>query len=215
MKIIEKEISVQEHHFILTNQRALFWKESSALVLSDLHLGKTTHFRKNGIPLPSDIIQQDLKRLSHLIHHFNPEKIIIVGDFLHAGKNSEFEIFKNWKMQFPDLKIILVKGNHDRLSEKHFLELGVSEIHTIYEEKGFIFSHEDLKNENLFVISGHLHPGVILQTSTKRLKFPCYLVTEYQLILPAFSTFTGLDIKNHFPEAKKYIFTQDSIHLIN
>ncbi|KIC62683.1 ligase-associated DNA damage response endonuclease PdeM [Chryseobacterium taiwanense] len=215
MKIIEKLISIKEHHFILTNQRALFWKESSALVLSDLHLGKTAHFRKNGIALPSDIIHQDLKRLSSLIYHFKAEKIIIVGDFLHAGKNSEFELFANWKMQFPTLSVILVKGNHDRISEKDILELGVSEIHTIYKENEFIFSHQNLKDESQFVISGHLHPGVMLQSSTKRLKFPCYIVTDHQLILPAFSTFTGLDTQDYFPNAQKYIFTQDSIFLIS
>lgn len=214
MKIIEKPIYIKEQHLILTNQRALFWKEASALILSDLHLGKTAHFRKNGIPLPSDIILEDLKRLSNLIDHFNPEKIIVVGDFLHAGKNSEFEIYKNWKLEFPALKIILVKGNHDRILEKHFLELEISEIYSIYKENEFTFSHEDLKNESQFVISGHLHPGVVLQSSTRKLKFPCYVVTENQLILPAFSTFTGLDTNNYFPEAQKYIFTQDSIHLI-
>lgn len=215
MKIIEKLIAIKKHHFILTNQRALFWKESSALVLSDLHLGKTAHFRKNGIALPTDIIQQDLKRLSSLIDHFKAEKIIIVGDFLHAEKNSEFEIFTEWKTQFPTLSIILVKGNHDRISEKDLMELGVSEIHTIYEENEFIFSHQNLKSETQFMISGHLHLGVLLQSSTKRLKFPCYVVTEQQLILPAFSTFTGLDTQDYFPDAKKYIFTEDSIFLIS
>lgn len=214
MKIIEKYISIKEQHLILTNQRALFWKEASVLILSDLHLGKTAHFRKNGIPLPSDIILEDLRRLSNLIDHFNPKKIIVVGDFLHAGKNSEFEIYKNWKLQFPDLKIILVKGNHDRISEKYLFELGISDIYPVYQENEFTFSHEDLKNERQFVISGHLHPGVVLQSSTRKLKFPCYVVTENQLILPAFSTFTGLDTNNYFPEAQKYIFTQDSIHLI-
>ncbi len=214
MKIIEKLISIKEENLILTNQRALFWKEASALILSDIHLGKTAHFRKNGIPLPSDIILEDLKRLSSLIEHFSPEKVIIVGDFLHAGKNSEFEIYKNWKLQFPALKIILVKGNHDRISEKQLFELGISDIYSVYQENELIFSHEDLKNENQFVISGHLHPGVVLQSSTRKLKFPCYVVTENQLILPAFSTFTGLDTNNYFPEAQKYIFTQDSIHLI-
>jgi metallophosphoesterase superfamily enzyme len=61
MKIIEKLISIKKESFILTNQRALFWKETSALILSDLHLGKTAHFRKNGIPLPANIILEDLK----------------------------------------------------------------------------------------------------------------------------------------------------------
>lgn len=215
MKIAEKIISIRGQHFVLTNQRALFWKEASTLVLSDLHLGKTAHFRKNGIALPSGIIQQDLKRLSHLIHHFETEKIIIVGDFLHAGKNSEFEIFKDWIKDFPGLILILVKGNHDRISDEVLVELGISDVCTVYMEKDFIFSHQNVMNENDFVISGHVHPGVVLKLATKNLKFPCYVVTESHLVLPAFSTFTGLDTKEHFAHAKKYIFDQESVFLID
>jgi len=95
MNIKKKEITIAQQHFTLTNQSALFWKEHSTLVISDLHLGKTAHFRKNGIALPVDLIKEDLKRLRDLIIHFDAEQLLIVGDFLHAGKNSEIEIFKD------------------------------------------------------------------------------------------------------------------------
>lgn len=214
MNLVEKEIKINDQIFVLTNQRALFWKQASALILSDLHLGKTAHFRKNGIALPANLIQEDLKRLSKLILHFKAEQIIIVGDFLHAGKNSEFELFKQWKAQFPTLKIILVKGNHDRISNQNLLDLGVSEVHHLYEKGGLIFSHEEIKNSESFVISGHRHPGVILKSATKNLKFPCFIVSEKQLILPAFSSFTGLNTNNSLPNSKKYIFDKDHIFLI-
>jgi metallophosphoesterase superfamily enzyme len=70
------------------------------LILSDLHLGKTAHFRKNGIPLPANIILEDLKRLSILIDHFKPEKIIVVGDFLHAGKIQNLKPTKTGNFSF-------------------------------------------------------------------------------------------------------------------
>ena len=70
MMLAEKKILIRNQNIILTNQRALFWEESSALIFSDLHLGKTAHFRKNGIALPDNLIQNDLQRLSDLIHHF-------------------------------------------------------------------------------------------------------------------------------------------------
>ena len=85
MILAEKTIVIQQHTFVLTNQRSLFWKEAKSLILSDLHLGKTAHFRKNGIALPSEIIEKDLQRLSDLVKHFEPQKLIIVGDFVHAG----------------------------------------------------------------------------------------------------------------------------------
>ena len=63
MMLAEKKIVIRNQSFILTNQRAMFWEESSALIFSDLHLGKTAHFRKNGIALPDNLIQNDLNFL--------------------------------------------------------------------------------------------------------------------------------------------------------
>ena len=213
VEIVKKTIVIKSEELILTNQRALFWEQESALVLSDLHLGKTAHFRKNGIALPVDLIQEDLRRLSDLILHFKPQRIIVVGDFLHAGKNSEFELFKDFKGQFPELHIILVKGNHDRISEQHLLELGVSEIHNIYKKRHIVFSHENIESTTQFVISGHLHPGISLKSSIRKyLKFPCYIKTDNQLILPAFSSFTGLDTKNHPENSTYYFFSEEGIY---
>lgn len=215
MILAEKKIVIRNQNFVLTNQRAMFWEEASALVFSDLHLGKTAHFRKNGIALPDNLIQNDLQRLSDLIHHFQPQKLMIVGDFLHAGKNSELEIFHSWKVQFPELKIILIKGNHDRLFKGHLHKLGVDEIYTTYGEDELIFSHDKLENQEKFVISGHLHPGIRVKTAVHRfLRFPSYILTPQQLILPAFSSFTGLDTKNHPEKSQYFFFTDEGIYEI-
>ena len=93
MKIATKNINIQNEVFTLTNQRALFWKKEKALILSDLHIGKTTHFRKNGIALSDQVFENDLQRLSVLIEYFKPEKFIVVGDLLHAGDNSGVDKF--------------------------------------------------------------------------------------------------------------------------
>ncbi|GEM53581.1 DEAD/DEAH box helicase [Empedobacter brevis NBRC 14943 = ATCC 43319] len=215
MILAEKTINIKQHNLVLTNQRALFWKEAETLVLSDLHLGKTAHFRKNGISLPSEIIENDLKRLSDLIIHFQPKRMIVVGDFVHAGKNSEFNLFAEWKSQFSDLKIILIKGNHDLIAKEKLLDIGVTEVFEIYEEENFIFSHEKVELQEKVVISGHLHPGIRMKTPVGRfVKFPCYIVSNFQLILPAFSSFTGLDTKNHPKNSSYYFFTEEDIFTI-
>lgn len=212
MKIATKEIQIHNQTFILTNQRAIHWKEAETLVLSDLHLGKTAHFRKNGIALPSQIIKNDLQRLGNLIRHFDTHKLLIVGDFIHAGKNSEFQLFAEWKTQFPLLEIRLIKGNHDCISNNHLEEIGVNFIHSEYEQDQLIFSHEEISSTEKFVISGHLHPGVSLKTGIRKyLKLPCYIYTQKQLILPAFSQFTGLDTKNHPKNATYFCFSEEGI----
>ena len=79
--------------FWLHAQRAIFWEEQKALILSDLHFGKTGHFRKAGIPVPQQVYKEDLQRLVELIQYFNPTQIIAVGDLFHSHANLELELF--------------------------------------------------------------------------------------------------------------------------
>ena len=53
MKSIKKIIHDQTLTFDF--RKVVFWKETSSLILSDVHVGKITHFRKNGIFLISYI----------------------------------------------------------------------------------------------------------------------------------------------------------------
>ena len=84
MNIITKNITFAGEELMLTNQRVIFWKSESTLILSDVHIGKTAHFRKNGIAISDQVMLKDLERLSALIQHFIPNRIIIVGDLFHA-----------------------------------------------------------------------------------------------------------------------------------
>ena len=113
MNLATKDISILQEEFILTNQRALFWESESALVISDLHIGKTAHFRKNGIAIPKDILEKDLLRLEKLIKHFSAKKIIINGDLLHAGDNSDVDFFCEWRNYFLETEFTLVNGIYD------------------------------------------------------------------------------------------------------
>ena len=47
----------------LSAERCIFWEEQSALIVSDLHLGKTGHFRKAGIAVPQSVFKEDLQHL--------------------------------------------------------------------------------------------------------------------------------------------------------
>ncbi|PIF45837.1 DNA ligase-associated metallophosphoesterase [Chryseobacterium sp. 52] len=212
MNIAVKHIPFNNEIFTLTNQRAAFWKREKALILSDLHIGKTAHFRKNGIALANHIMKSDLERLSFLIEYFQPEKFIIVGDLLHAGDNSDVDKFCNWKNQYPDLQFFLIEGNHDRLSEtlekKLCLHFKADHL-TIH---GFTFIHDFDTRLPEFQITGHIHPGVILNSSVKNIRLPCFVQTEKQLLLPAFSEFTGLDTKNIPKGGKFFVFTDSEIH---
>lgn len=193
MEILTKQINRNQQNFLLTNQRVVFWEEEQALLISDLHLGKSTHFRQNGIPISTEVAKCDLFRLGETITHFNPQKVIIIGDFFHARENDELNLFKAFQANF-NISWQLIKGNHDILNASVYRYLNFDISHNSYSCKSICLIHEPQVIENHFAISGHIHPGVLLKTNQKqKLKLPCYLVSEQQLILPAFSKFTGLD----------------------
>jgi len=75
--------TVSGNNFLLSSDRCIYWQEEKTLVLSDLHLGKTGHFRKEGIAVPQAILKDDLQCFVTLIQQFRPEKILIIGDMFH------------------------------------------------------------------------------------------------------------------------------------
>lgn len=188
------EIQFSGEKFVLDAGKALFHLDSKSLIIADVHLGKSTHFRKNGIPIPSNIAESDLNRLADLIHQYNPVQIIIAGDFFHASANSEIEIFKSWRNNYLDLKFILVKGNHDRLKASIYEKLGIELVHESLDLNRFKINHHPSEKPNFPSICGHIHPGVNLKLSARqKIRLASFLLQKNQLILPAFSEFTGLD----------------------
>lgn len=210
IKTLEK--TIKNEKIIFTNQKAMFWERENALIISDLHVGKSAHFRKSGIAVSSQILLDDLEVLEGLILSFKASHVIIVGDLFHAGHNSDLQIFCDWRNRFPDLKITLIKGNHDRIQKKLYEEYCIDIVENTLEIPPFSFVHEPEDSPVGFSISGHIHPGVIFQGKARQaLKLPCYAVSENQLVLPAFSKFTGLDTRSLRGNFKKIAFTKGII----
>lgn len=212
MNIVTKDIRFGDEVLTLTNQRVLFWKKQEALVLSDIHIGKTAHFQQHGIAIPDTVLLKDLERLQGLIQYFSPKKLIVVGDLFHADYNQNFDVFVQWLQQFDGLEKILIRGNHDRFSTAFYESLG------FYTQKkqqynALVFVHDAVKTqEDTFYISGHIHPGVRIQMKGRQyLKLPCFQVNSQQLILPAFSLFTGLNTRSELENVRNYAFTDDAI----
>ena len=82
MNIVKEPIEIKGEKLILSNQRALFWPKENALVLSDLHVGKTATFKKHGIPISRKVLEDDLEKLSNLINHFNASLSLLVTFFM-------------------------------------------------------------------------------------------------------------------------------------
>lgn len=212
MNIHELSIEFSGEELTLTNQRVLYWKRKKLLVLSDLHLGKSTHFRKHGIAMPAQVTVSDLLHLEKLINYYNPKEVIIVGDLIHAGLNKEVTLFRTLTSQFPAVLFTLVIGNHDRPYKLKWQDIGITEVHHALQRDGIYFSHDSMSGHPGFCIMGHIHPGVVVKLPTNHyLKFPCFVVTDSEIILPAFSRFTGLDTRNLPKKASCFAFYEEGI----
>ncbi len=200
-----------ENTFWLSEKKAIFWEEENALILSDLHFGKSGHFRKSGIAVPQKLMQQDLMRLFDLIQFYKPSQLIIVGDLFHSDANKEHDWFARWRMDHPALPIHLVKGNHDILNEQFYsnmlmvtsTELQLRNLRFLHHcDAGFIRNHPDYG-----IITGHIHPAIVLaRPGMKGLRLPCFHFSENCCTLPAFGSFTGT-----FPVKPK---KQDAVFVI-
>jgi uncharacterized protein len=181
--------------FWLSPERCIYWEEQKALIVSDLHFGKTGHFRKSGIPVPPKVYKEDLQRLVQQIQFFKPDELIVVGDLFHSRENKELELFLKWRNDFPQVGIKLVKGNHDILKENWYVKAGIE----VYEEcltlDQFTFIHDvsACEDSGQYFFSGHIHPGIFISGLGKQsLQFPCFYFGKNYAVLPAFSRFTGL-----------------------
>lgn len=202
----EAVFNFQQQTWHLSAGRALYWAEEKALILSDLHLGKSAHFRKAGIAVPAGIIEEDLYRLQQLITRYHPEQLIVVGDLFHSRANNEVQYFRLWRQQFPHIRFVLVKGNHDILDASLYdsLQISVQDTLTL---RNIHFMHEPCEGDGngLYIFSGHLHPGVIIAGGGRqRLRLPCFYFGKHCGILPAFGRFTGLAMLE--PDAGEQVF---------
>jgi DNA ligase-associated metallophosphoesterase len=186
-------IQCHQQKIWLSPERCMFWENQQTLILSDMHIGKTAHFRKAGIAVPQQVFQEDLHRLFQQIHFFSPQRIIVTGDLFHSEANLEHDWFSNWRRELDGIDFILVKGNHEILRNDVYRNLGIEIVDKELEIAPFFFSH-DLVEEKLdgFSFVGHTHPGIHIQGKGKQsFVFPCFYFTSDFCILPAFSKFTG------------------------
>ncbi len=203
---------IQQHNFWLSAERCIFWEDQKSLIVSDLHIGKTGHFRKAGIAVPQNVFKEDLQRLLDLVKFFNAKKLIVVGDLFHSHANLELDLFKKWRRDVPFVELILVKGNHDILKSKWYDEAEIKVCKDSLIIDNIHFTHHKCNEYELFTFCGHLHPGIILNGLGKQsLRFPCFYFTKDNCILPAFSKFTGMMNINSREKAEIFAIVENRL----
>ena len=194
---VSEKFSLHQQTFWLSSDRCIYWEEQQSLIVSDLHFGKTGHFRKSGIAVPQNVYKEDMQRLMDQLQFYKPQQLIIVGDLFHSVANKELEFFMKWRNDFQQLHFALVKGNHDILKTDWYTSANISVTDSHLNIANFCFVHDINEacapTPNIdYYFSGHIHPCVLLKGLGKQsISLPCYYFTENFAVLPAFSKFTG------------------------
>ena len=192
--------------------KSIYWEEKKTLIIADLHLGKVTHFRKAGIPVPLQAADTNWDKLYTLFLEYQPKRLLVLGDLFHSSYNSAWEEWAQFVQQFPSTRFELVLGNHDILELKNYQEAGLI-VHSIaLREPPFLFTHEPSSDNSLYNLAGHIHPCVLLKGAAKQyLRLACFYFGATAGILPAFGAFTGmakLDIKKG---EHVYVITENEV----
>jgi len=194
-------------------EKALFWIEENALLLSDLHLGRAAHLRKHGYALADHAHIPDILNLKTLLAKRDFKTIYVLGDLFHSHTLGDLSLIESL-IQESQSKWVLIKGNHDVFEEKTYLKMGFHQVKTEFVLGGKVLLKHEPEVEDLeryFCISGHVHPGYRIQGKAKQaITLPCFYFTDEQIILPAIGMLTGYHRLKR--KSKKEIFVVCHAH---
>jgi len=208
------EIQIGNEILSLFPDKFAWWETQRTIFIADCHFGKVAHFRKSGIGLPSHAGTETFAQIHRILLEMKPVRLVLLGDVFHSEYNEDFERFRQWRSLFPQIKLDLVLGNHDKASLKHLPSMGM-EIHQNLLLGPFYCSHEpDFASEMGFNLCGHLHPGVSLVVGHQHVKVPCFWKGTNHLCFPSFGTFTGSVSIRPKPTDVFYAVTGKSIRVL-
>ncbi|MFJ4068295.1 ligase-associated DNA damage response endonuclease PdeM [Pseudomonas sp. NPDC089996] len=179
----------------LLPDKAIYWPARRALLVADVHIGKAASYRALHQPVPRGTTATTLARLDTLLGHYDCEQLIILGDFLHARAAhapATLASLRAWKSRQGAVKVVLVRGNHDRHAGDPPAELDIEVCNEPLLLPPFALQHEPVPHCSHPVLAGHVHPVYVLRgRARQRLRLPCFLIDAQVSLLPAFGEFTG------------------------
>jgi DNA ligase-associated metallophosphoesterase len=202
---------------VLHPLKAVWWPEQDLLVFSDVHIGKGSHFRSNGIAIPKFVNASNLWNMVEVIQQYNPKRLVFLGDLFHSVANEEWDELIDCLDQFPRMKRILVKGNHEIMSDEDYLRFQFELFEKLTIENIHL-THEPMTEvpEGGFNLCGHIHPAVRLSGMARQsLKIPCFWMNDRCGILPAFGTFTGTHVLKPKKSDEIYGFLENQVVKLN
>lgn len=192
---MDLHLTIDAEPLRLLPERAVYLPRASTLVVADLHWGKDATFRAAAIPIPPEVAQADLQRLSALLERTAAGRLLVLGDLLHARQARQATTSKlilRWRARHERLNIVIVEGNHDRHAGPPLAEWNIHSAGTELVEPPLVFRHHPQPHPLHETLAGHVHPLARLRgPGREKLRLPCFWRRDRVLILPAFSRFSG------------------------
>jgi DNA ligase-associated metallophosphoesterase len=202
------EVQVGGETLVLLPERAAFWPAQEMLLLADPHFGKAAAFRAFGIPVPSGTTGDALHRLGATVDRTRATKVVFLGDLLHSRQGRSkavFDAFAEWKSVRGEVRLTLVRGNHDRHAGDPPAELDIGCVDSPLRFGPFVLAHHPVTSVDGYVLAGHVHPCVRLYGPGRQgVRLPCFSFGQSVGILPAFGDFTGCSREDPDPAADVY-----------
>jgi DNA ligase-associated metallophosphoesterase len=198
---------VTGERLVLMPERAVFWPETSTVLVADLHFGKAAFFRSKGFAVPAGTTADTLQRLGRVLEVTGAQRLIILGDILHARQEAQTgfqDQVSRWRDQYP-VEMWLVRGNHDRNAGDPPANWRIEVLEEPYRSGPFALCHVPSPVAGAYTLAGHLHPVVRLEGMGRdRQTLPCFWMGTAVGVLPAFGSFTGSAIVQ--PERGDQVF---------
>jgi DNA ligase-associated metallophosphoesterase len=187
---------VAGERLVLMPERAAYWERTRTLLVADPHFGKAAAFRAAGVPVPRGTTTGSLARLDAALSRTGANRIVFLGDFLHAREGRELEttrVVGEWRSRKAAVDMLIVRGNHDKRAGDPGPEIDIRCIDGPVSEPPFVLTHKPATSDDGFVLSGHIHPAARLTgPGRESVRLPCFWVQSRLAVLPAFGEFTGV-----------------------
>lgn len=192
---IDYPLTLHGEQLVLLPERAIYWPERAALVISDLHIGKAAAFRAAGVPVPELTTGAMLDRLTQAVERTQAGTILCLGDLLHAASGrtpAALDAVGSWRRQHCGLNFILVRGNHDTRAGDPPDEWNMRCVDEPWTFGPFAWRHRPAVTPDRYTFAGHVHPAVALNgRGRQQMTLPCFHFGAQICLLPAFGEFTG------------------------
>ena len=194
---LKKELLLQVANttLLLLADKAIYWPQHKAMLIADVHFGKAAAYRALGQPVPHGTTARNLQRLDLLLSNYECQKIIFLGDFLHAPESlapATLAALYAWRQRHPELKCLLIRGNHDLRAGDPPDNLNIEMVTQPLLIDGLALQHTPTPHLSHHVLAGHVHPVFQLRGKGRQsLRLPCFYHGSAITLLPSFGDFTG------------------------